>query len=342
VGNTQLKTVPISPQVHSEVAVIIPCYNVERYLQRALDSVFSQTFSDFEIYAVDDGSTDGTTRVLEANANRCRFVSQTHAGPAAARNRAIRMSNSPFVAFLDADDEWLPRKLESQIALLKQDPALGLACSLGSFDESGDEKRANPAADNIPRSGRMFQSLVRDCFVFTPTAVVRRRCLEEVGLFNESLAVSEDFNLWLRIAAHWPVVFSPELLAVAHKRPESLSACLSPEQRLRYGIAALEHVQSSCPGLSPSEVRALREILAERVYLYGSFLLSTGAKAPSRRTLASALMLQPTHGRAFARLILSFLPTRLTQPLVELKRKFLDKTMARKPAPIAPRGAAST
>ncbi len=311
----------MSSLTRSEVAVIVPCYNVEGCLQRALDSAYAQTYTDFHIHAVDDSSDDGTIRVLESNARRCSFVAQPQAGPAAARNRAIAMSNSPFIAFLDADDEWLPLKLERQLALLKQDSTLGLVCSSCAVREASGEMRAAFATDGKLISGKLFQDLVRNCFVFTPTVVVRRKCLEQVGLFNESLAVSEDFNLWLRIAAHWRIAFLPEVLAITHKRPESLSASISPEKRLKTGVAALENVQSSCSGLSSSERRALCEALAERNYFHGSFLLFQGAKPAARRSLASALKLQPTHWRALAKLGLSFLPTGSSKSLVEVNRK---------------------
>jgi glycosyltransferase involved in cell wall biosynthesis len=290
------------------VAVVLPCYNVKAYLPRALDSVFAQTYTDFHTYAVDDGSLDDTARVLGTYADRCSFVSQPNAGPAAARNRAIEMSDSPFIAFLDADDEWLPHKLERQIAVLKGDPDLGLVCSLCAFCESGTQTGSSLSVRGMPSSGKLFQYLARNCFVFTPTVVVRRRCLEEVGLFNESLKVSEDFNLWLRIAARWKIALLPEVLAINHKRSGSLSVAVSPDERLGNGVAALEDVKSRCTELTAAETHALRAALAERIYFYSSYLLSIGATGPSRETLVSVLKLQPSHWRAFAKLLLTFFP----------------------------------
>jgi glycosyltransferase involved in cell wall biosynthesis len=298
-------------------------------LQRALDSAFAQTFKDFHIYAVNDSSTDRTLQVLEANARRCSFISQSHAGPAAARNRAIEMSQSDFIAFLDADDEWLPTKLERQIALLKKDPTLGLVCSLCSVSEPGQEITGTLVPEGIPCSGKLFRYLARNCFVFTPTVVVRRRCLADVGLFNESLAVSEDFNLWLRIAARWRIACLPTVLAITHKRSGSLSLGISPEERLRNGVAALEDVRANSPGLSRPEARALRAALSERVYFYGSHLLSTGANASSRRELASAFKLQPMRWRALAKFVLSFLPANVVNSLFLLKARLFNRSFSR-------------
>lgn len=327
---------PDSPQTRSEVTVIVPCYNVENYLQRALDSAFAQTYADFRVCAVDDGSTDGTAKILKKNAHRCSFVTQLNAGPAAARNGALRMSDSPFVAFLDADDEWLPHKLERQMELLKRDPSLGLVCCLCLVSEPGMRTPAAPNGQNLPLSGRLFEPLARTCFIFTPTVVIRRACLEEVGLFNESLAVSEDFNLWLRIAARWKIAFLPEALAITHKRPQSLSATISSEERLKTGILALEHVQAVCLQLSASESRALRAALADRFYFHGSYLLSSGTKRRSRNSLASAIRLRPTHWRAFAKLALSFLPARAFQFVAGLKTRIAGRPLANNSSQFAP------
>jgi glycosyltransferase involved in cell wall biosynthesis len=308
----------ISP-TQSEVDVIVPCYNVEDYVHRALNSVLAQTHQDFWIYAINDGSTDNTMQVLEQYTHRCVSISQAKAGPAAARNRAIRESVSPFLAFIDADDEWLPEKLDRQISLLRGNKSLGMVCSHCVISESGSEKNWDMLGNNVPHTGRLFQQLVRNCFVFTPTVVVRRQCLEEIGLFNEALPVSEDLNLWLRIAARWDIAIVPEVLTIVKKRPGSLSATIPSQERLHSGVASLEHVRSTCADLSPVEQRALRLALAERIYFYGSYLLSTGAKTASRKHLASAWDLQSTHWRAFAKLALSFLPGEIYGSLARLK-----------------------
>ena len=309
---------PTSP-AQTEVDVIVPCYNVEHCVRRALDSVLRQTHQNFSIYAVDDGCNDNTVQILETYAPRCNLISQVHAGPAAARNRAIRDSVSPFVAFIDADDEWLPDKLERQLALLRRNESLGMVCSHCLISEAGSKENRHIGVDDVPHNGRLFKHLVRNCFVFTPSVVVRRRCLQEIGLFNEALPVSEDFNLWLRIAARWDIAIAPAVFAIVNKRPGSLSLTISSEERLRSGVAALEHVRSSCSTLSPAEQHALRLALAERIYFYGSHLLSTGAQSVSRQHLSSALKLQSTHWRALAKLTLSYLPGEIYSSLARLK-----------------------
>jgi len=290
--------------------VVIPCYNAASTVTRAILSVLRQSYRDYWIYAVDDGSADDTMEVLRRNDDRCCVSSQANGGPAAARNRAIRMSDSEFVAFLDADDEWLPNKLARQIALLKGDPSLGMICSM-CIIKRGELEETSGIGPEAVQSGHLFRHLARNCFVFTPTVVVRRRCLEEVGLFDETLPVSEDFNLWLRIAARWKIALVPEVLAVVHKRDASLSTTIPSEERLRAGVRALKNVELACGNLPPAEGRALRRAIAERIYFHASFLLFVGTRIAARSEFLSVLRYQPMHLRAAAKFGLSFLPTRI-------------------------------
>ena len=111
------------------VAVVIPCYNAAPYLARALDSVLAQTYRDFCVFVIDDGSSDDIETVLLPYIGRVAWSRHPHAGQAAARNRGILLSSSPYVAFLDADDEWLPNKLERQIEVLRDLPQAGMVYS---------------------------------------------------------------------------------------------------------------------------------------------------------------------------------------------------------------------
>jgi glycosyltransferase involved in cell wall biosynthesis len=311
-----------SAQMRKEVAVVIPCYNAEPCLERALKSVLAQTYRNFCFYAIDDGSTDGTAMVLQSYASHGVCTYQIHAGQAAARNHGIQASESPYVAFLDADDEWLPEKLEKQVALLDRDPAIGLICSACAPGEGNPGNDFRYETAHLPRSGRLFEQLVRDCFVFTPTVMVRRRCLEQVGLFDEALAVGEDFNLWLRIAARWKIEVVPEVLAIRHWRAVSLSSSTDPSLRLLSGIANLEKVRSVCSELTSREKRALNQTLGEQKYRYGSYLLSRGERLASRTQLISALALRISNWRAIAKLGLGLLPVSVSHTFVEMVGRF--------------------
>jgi glycosyltransferase involved in cell wall biosynthesis len=316
-------TLLTSSNRHCEVAVVLPCYNAANYLARALDSVLAQTRTDFRFCVVDDGSTDETPDILKRYSGYGPHFRQEHAGQAIARNRGIGMSDCPYIAFLDADDYWLPKKLERQIALLEQNPNVGLVCSDCATIKDGKFAGAYFGNTKVPGTGRLFELLARQCFVFTPTVVVRRKCLEQTGLFNEALAVSEDFDLWLRIAAQWEIAVIPQVLAVRETRTEGLSLSTRPETYLENGIAALEHVKAVCNGLSAGESRALQKAIAERYYVYGSHLLAGGIRNESREKLANALQLWPAHWRAWIKSGLSFLPGGVFRRFAEARRRFV-------------------
>jgi glycosyltransferase involved in cell wall biosynthesis len=300
--------VPNEANPLTEVAVIIPSYNSAPCLARALDSVLAQTWRGAGIYVIDDGSIDDTDAVLRAYAGRIVSSRQPHAGQAAARNHGIRLSDSPYVAFLDADDEWLPRKLERQIEILRRNSRIGMIYSDCSTSGSGPFAGSHFARVGTPASGRVFEQFLGNCNVFTPTVVVRRECLNDVGLFNESLAVGEDFNLWLRIAARWEIAVIPEVLAIRHTTPGSLSQTTNADLALRSSIALFEDVMQACPNLSPRERDALRKTIADRHYLYGTYLLQRGRRASCRYQMLQAMRCGRFDWRVPAKVALSFLP----------------------------------
>jgi glycosyltransferase involved in cell wall biosynthesis len=305
-----------------EVAVILPCYNAANFLTRALDSVLAQTHQNCRVWVVDDGSTDETAQVVKRYPTNVEYFCQEHAGQSAARNRGIDLSGGTYIAFLDADDYWFPEKLQQQIAVLEKSPNVGLVCTDCATLKEGRDAGRYFGNGKIPKTGRLFERLTRECFVFTPTVVIRRKCLEEIGRFNQSLVVSEDFHLWLRIAARWDVAVIPELLAVREILREGLSLSTHPEIYLQNGIAALEDVRAHCTGLSSRETSALRKAIMERYYVYGSYLLENGEIEESRAKLAKALRGHPTHWRAWAKLGLSVLPSGIFRKIVESRRRF--------------------
>lgn len=290
------------------VAVVIPCYNAAAYLRRALDSVFAQTYRDFCVYVVDDGSSDDVEAALRPYAERVSCVRQPHLGQGAARNHAIRLSDSAYVAFLDADDEWLPNKLERQMEVLEGDARLGMAYSDCTTSGRGPLAGSFFARNGIPSGGRIFERLLYSCDVYTPTVMVRRACLEQVGPFNESLAVGEDYNLWLRIAARWNVAVIPEALAIRHVSPGSLSLTTTPDRALKTMIAGFEHVMESSPSLSNHDRKALRKVIAKRYYEYGSYLLREGKRPESQRQLLRAARYGSRDWRLLPKLVLGLLP----------------------------------
>jgi glycosyltransferase involved in cell wall biosynthesis len=161
-----------------------------------------QTYPNFEVIVVDDGSTDDTPRVVEPYVvdPRVRYERIAHQGQAAAKNRGSHLAQAPLIAFLDADDVWLPHKLERQVALMNVNPEVGVVYSRRLLmDESGRDLETGPK--QLYR-GNVLAPIFCDNFICFSSALVRRRVLEEVGFFDESLPLAIDYDLWLRVALH--------------------------------------------------------------------------------------------------------------------------------------------
>lgn len=173
------------------VSGIVPVYNGERFLPEALDSMLRQTRPPDEIIVVDDGSTDGTSRIAAALGPPVRWVRQENAGPAAARNHGIRLATGDFLSFLDADDVWLPSKLELQLARMQDRPELVYCvCHLQNFwmpELAAEENAYRNRPFSQPLPAFMFQTLLG-----------RREMFERVGPCNESLRVASDVDWFVR------------------------------------------------------------------------------------------------------------------------------------------------
>jgi glycosyltransferase involved in cell wall biosynthesis len=186
------------------VSVVIPSYNYARYLPAAIESVLAQTFRDFEIIVVDDGSTDDTPQAVRAFDGVIRYIRQTNQGVSRARNLGISQSRGHYVAFLDADDEWLPEKLEWQIAALRDAPT-SQACFVTSLvvDESGKiivEQRARQPVEHSEELVR-FGNIVHGS---SSSVMCARSLLESVGGFDARLSDCADWDLWIRLVKLTP------------------------------------------------------------------------------------------------------------------------------------------
>ncbi len=209
------------------VSVIVPTHNRDDLIGEALRSVLDQSYGDFEIVVVDNGSTDRTADVVAGFRDpRIRYHWQENSGlPADSRNVGIRMSQGAYVAFLDSDDLWLPDKLERQVRAFRDRPALGLVCMNARI--LGDHPRAGqPLLRVTPPSGRVFVPLLWENFILTLTAMVPRSVLDVVGLFDLDPAIrrSEDYDLWLRIAHDFEVEYLPAVGGLYRFHGANLSA----------------------------------------------------------------------------------------------------------------------
>jgi glycosyltransferase involved in cell wall biosynthesis len=196
------------------VSIIIPAFMLEKYIKETIDSVLWQTFQDFEIIVVDDGSTDGTgEKVLEYKDPRIKYHYQKNSGrPACPRNKGISLSKGDYLAFVDGDDIWLPQKLERQIECFKRNNDLGFVFTNAiMFNAEGEIGIFNKRRIE---SGYIFKDLFMRAFIINSSVMASRRCLEDVGGFDEepSVRAIEDYDLWLRISYKYPISFIKEPL----------------------------------------------------------------------------------------------------------------------------------
>jgi glycosyltransferase involved in cell wall biosynthesis len=240
------------------VSVIIPAYNAAAFIGETLDSVYAQTFTDFEVIVVNDGSPDtkDLERALKAYPAKLRYLKQENQGAAAARNTGIKTARGEFVAFLDADDTWLPTFLEKQVDMLRQTQAdLVWADAL----ISGDSPLAGRTFMEVqPSFGEVTPEnlLSVKVTVLTSTVVARRQPILDVGLFNVTLRRGQDFELWLKLAQHGcRFVHQEEVLA--HRRIVESSLSGSIMSQLQRTLTVLDAIKAK-GNLTPSEEAALQ------------------------------------------------------------------------------------
>jgi glycosyltransferase involved in cell wall biosynthesis len=207
------------------VSILIPTYNRARLLSRAINSVLNQTYQEFELIVVDDGSIDNTNEVIKSfNDLRIRYIRlEQNRGSAAARNIGINAAQGEYIAFQDSDDEWQPEKLEKQMRIFENASAQVGVVYTGFYLINGDRKKYIPGP-NIKTKGDIYNELLKGNFVGTPAAVVRKRCFEKVGVFDEHLPGLEDWELFIRISEHYMFAYIDEPLLNAFSSPDSISA----------------------------------------------------------------------------------------------------------------------
>lgn len=205
------------------ISVVIPSYNSAHFITDAIESVLAQTYRPLEIIVIDDGSTDSTTEVLVSYRDRISYFRQQNCGPAAARNTALREARGELVAFLDADDRWLPNKLALQWEFLRDHPDTGLVHTDVTYlyEETGEMLRK---AVGRPRfAGNCYGELFFENRVVLSTVLVRRECLDKAGLFYDDLARAQDWDLWIRISRYDLFGYIDERLVVYRVHGSNIS-----------------------------------------------------------------------------------------------------------------------
>ena len=253
------------------VSVIIPTYNRGWVVEAAVDSVLEQDYPHVELIVVDDGSTDDTPALLGAYGNRITVCRQENRGVSSARNRGIEKSSGELIAFLDSDDTWTPRKLSCQVAFFRNNPDALICQTEEIWIRNG--KRVNPKKIHQKLSGMIFEPSLNLCLVSPSSVMMRREFFDHVVLFDETLPACEDYDLWLRASANYPVYLIDDPLTVKRGGHEDQ---LSRQWGLdKYRILSLDKLISG-DRLSVSQNMTARRVMKKKIDIYINGCLKRG------------------------------------------------------------------
>ena len=306
--------------MNPKVSVIIPTYNCAEYLPQAIESILAQTYKDYEIIVVDDGSSDGTDAVLAKYGDKIRCLRQENQGPGAARNSGIRNSRGTLVAILDADDKWFPQKLEIQCEYMASHEEIGLVFSdANSFDENGTKTVAYNRNYRRVFEGQVFDKLILKNFIGSNTIMVRKECLDEVGLFAENTMVAEDWHLWLRIAKRYFIGYIDQPLVMYRLSPGTLTA--NSAKAYPYRIQVMEEILSLYSDYFECRTWLVRRARGGVLMRYGYSLFDAGDYPEARRKLVMSVRHNPLQLKAYIYLLGLLVPKGLKGHISRLKAR---------------------
>ena len=304
------------------VSVVVPTYNYGRFLPEALESVLAQDYPRMEIVVVDDGSTDETRAIVAPFVDRgVIYVWQENKGRGQARNAGIAASTGPLLAFLDADDVWLPGKLSLQVDHLERTPELAMVS--GAYFDCDEENRPRRLVQPPDVEGYMLERLLVKNIVGNPTKVlIRRRCLDAVGGFSE-LPVSQDWDTYLRIASRFPIGF---VRAPVAKKRDHQRRTLSARDRIEINQEIFEqHARQVRPAWKRTLLR--RRSRAASCYYAAAARVKRGERRQARKLVLESAWLDP-FGQTTEKAVL-LLRSALPRRILRLSRPLLRRAASR-------------
>ena len=299
------------------ISVIIPAYNAERTILETITSVQQQTFSNFELIVINDGSTDRTLELLNTvTDSRLKIFSYSNGGLPTARNRGISRATAEFIAFLDADDLWTPDKLELQLAALEQHPEAGVAYSWTSFMEEKEGSLSFKPCEPVFFEGNVYANLLVGDFIYNGSnTLIRSQAIESTGEFDPTLKSCEDWDYWLRLAARWHFVVVPKHQILYRRSTGAMSSKV--EVMKQACIIVMEKAYQAAPPelqyLKNQSFTSFHKYCAD-LYLKHSTDMNGVKEAGQHLWMAIRLQPQSLLNKRFQKLILKFILLRIFSP----------------------------
>jgi len=296
-----------------KVSVVIPTYNAAQYIGETVESVLNQSYKEYEIVVVNDGSTDNTEQVLQKYGNRIRYIKQTNGGEGAARNRGIREAHGEWVAFLDADDLWLPHKLKVQMEFAAQHPDVDLIYGdASSFDINGVLTKSM-FKERRPYEGYVINNLLVENFVPVLSVIVRKKCLEKSGLFKEGMKHCTDYEMWLRCAKFFKFGYVNEVIVSYRIHEKGISQNIEEMHKAHLSILNTALKDMKIPYATAARIRGFN------YFKFGYVCFEKKHKDASKNFFLSILN-NPFYLKGWVYLFLSILPNAVIVFLKKIKK----------------------
>lgn len=308
-----------------KVSIVVPTYNRARYVTEAVDSVLAQTFRDYELIVIDDGSTDNTKDVLLRYEGRIKYIYQPNSGVGAARNAGIRCAVGEWLAFLDSDDVWLPEYLSCQMDRAKLDPRICTHMTnsirveadgekIDTFQDAGLTPRNTFRNDSCLVVERPLIFMLQRRPPYLQTTMFRRKAFIEAGLFNEDVTISEDLEAIARMCLEGPLSLCNRPLAHIFRRKEAMrnlsSRWNSDNIYCRNCIEAIYQNLLTQSNVTHFEKRILNKLLSSNKRAIGNIYFESGEIQKARDCYRSALRVYPSP-KSLMKVIASYLPRKM-------------------------------
>ena len=250
------------------ISVIIPTYNRKETLKRAIQSVLIQSYTPYEIIVIDDGSDDGTKEWLKDNFPNVKYIYQMNSGVSSARNKGIKFARGDWIALLDSDDEWLPSKLKDQANEIESNPAAKFLHTNEIWIRNG--VRVNQMKKHKKYGGYIFEKCLDMCRISPSSVLIKKDIFDEIGMFDETLKVCEDYDLWLRFASKYQVHFLDQPLIKKYGgHSDQLSKVDDGIES--YRIRSLKKIINSGI-LNKKQKTITKDVLVKKMYIYAKGL----------------------------------------------------------------------